>query len=1308
MLFAQVYSTPEGGLWVDPLTWIGGTIPNENDDVVIQGSVYVSNNECHDLTLSNSISALRNVNNASGSITIHGNLYNYGIIGNHPSGNELTVNLFGNLHAGSNVYPQSLNFLGTGNRYLSSDATNIISAVSTISVASSIDTLYAASDISLGLTSAVPPPLFTGTSEQCTFSLVNPYLGMAFDLSLNNCKLNLVKIIGNAADTLHFNNSNTSVYIQNSYLDNLTLTGTVRVHSGNTINNIVNNGNIYNYQSYHYSLDAYGSLVNNGQISSNPSGYNLYLVTYGDITNYGVMRPYHLYLAGAGDRNLKCRPENPFSPTGNIYVSAEVGSVFAGSDLYFTDFDGIRGPISLFAYDSTRTARNLYFTDVDLEDADITAGTNSILSGTGLRLIDSNLTGFRLEGDISFHGTCSINDVLNYAILQNSNSMHYTLTVHGNFTNYGIVRNHPSGYNLTVNAYDDVLNYGSWTCYMLNLYGDDNQNISFGAGHSFAGTYLNDMNSMAGISVVGDDLYLENSTWDLNSVALYLNPGDFDLILNNSVLSECSVISSVNSNLNMTGNSRIGNVSFQAITNIGTLMFYTDTIISRDFVNYGTVQNYNNFHRTLTVQGNIINSGIIRNHPSGYDLYINALGNVINTGTWSSNTLSLTGSSAQLISFPSEHGFLGSYCIDVNSVSPILTNADLNFANTSIDFNGATLVLHPGGYNMNIDNCTLTDAVIHSTEESILNLVNNSRIYNTSFESITTTGTVNLGSNTTFSGNLINLGIIQNYNSFFYTLFVQGNLDNQGTIRNHPSGYYLILYCSQHFVNSGSININSIYYDGAADQNLTDTGTIMIQNLLDTTPTTSLTLLTDLTLTNTMVDLNGSVLVLNSGTRYGKTLSLHGGNIREVVIIGGNNSRLICDSNAFITEFAADELIMEGTILIYGSATIGHLINHGTIKNHLNFSYTLNVTQQLDNYATISNNTSYNLYLNVSGDVYDYGFLSNNYIDFIANTDQHLYQDATADTIRCASIRKSSASGNLILLSDLNVKGCYIDLYSKRLEMNSTRTSYALQLNGAYITRTYLATSGYSTLSMSGNAYLNSIDGDNLILQGTVIIVNSSHFTNVINYANLRNSPSSSSYLYINEGLTNYGTITDFTYDLYLFISGNFTNHGTISNQQVTLNGNTNQEVILDGTQASALFTITSNIGSSVWYRNSVNTGMVGTYINLTPSDPWLLGVWQPYNVSSDIWGRHITVSAGSVVAAPDNVQILQSGTTIILQWNEVTNATAYNLYSSDSPETGFVVQQIGIIDSNPGDGIVQLSIAATATRKFYRITALP
>jgi hypothetical protein len=57
------------------------------------------------------------------------------------------------------------------------------------------------------------------------------------------------------------------------------------------------------------------------------------------------------------------------------------------------------------------------------------------------------------------------------------------------------------------------------------------------------------------------------------------------------------------------------------------------------------------------------------------------------------------------------------------------------------------------------------------------------------------------------------------------------------------------------------------------------------------------------------MDLNNSTLILNDGTRTGKTLNLAGGYLMDTSILGGNGAKLSLSSGAYLSYVTSDELI---------------------------------------------------------------------------------------------------------------------------------------------------------------------------------------------------------------------------------------------------------------------------------------------------------------------------------------------------------------------------------------------------------------
>jgi hypothetical protein len=1646
----EFHSTVAGGWWMDPDTWQSTTYPGPDDDVYIHGIVFiVGENSCHDLHIIGADSMLKAGDLAAGTINVLGDLTSTGWVSNSASYN-LTVNLWGNLSINYHFVPQTFNWQGSGNRTLTChDSYQGIKTRGTTTIAATIDTIFAASDIYFA-PGGTSTPLITGNGHYVVLFLYDPVTRTSYDLYSRSCRLDYLKIVGNGTNTFNFNNDSAlgNVNMANCDLQNLQLTGTHMFENGCTITGITNNGAIYNSPNGTRSLTQYGQLVNNGQIGQAPYGYSFSLYSYGSITNNGLFNPSNLYLRGGEDRILQSTAEYPFKATSSLQGETGLGNIYAGTGLYFTNIQYFNGPFNLKAYSMANEPRTVHFNNVRLYGSTITGMSNSVINGTDFWVENTPLTALRLEGVINFSGQITVTDVISYATLQNSNSGNGALTVNGDFVNNGTVRNNPSGYSFTVNAWDDVRNYGTWTAQTLNLYGDDSQEMSFGTAHPYSGQYFYDLNNAGGIYVVEDDLVINASYMDLNGSTLYLNPGGWNLNLNGTHLTEASIVSDLGNELNMASSSKVSSVSFQSITNAGNLDLASNTQFSGDLVNGGIVQNREGSF-TLTVANNFTNNATVRNNPNGYVLNVTAGGSVVNNGSWNTNNLTLSGSLPQMIHFPPSHPFSGNTFYDTTPASHLYSDADLYFLNTGyIDTNGSIWQLDPGNINLTLDNSTLAEADIHSTlgsvltalnggylstcsfqsvtfagtvnllsnatcsgnvvnngtiqnhggsynlyaggsltnngtlrnnpsgynlvthvagnvinngvwsnyylylngasdqtihfpsgfgftgaylndtnassavivdtntyftgtyidlnlspwiftggydlyldtcyladcqiqsdESTLLSMVNGGSVSNTSFQSITWTGTLNLISNTTVSNYLVNTGTVQNLGSS-YTIYVLGDLNNQGLMRSNPSGYHLYLNCSQNITNTGTISAYQLSFAGAAQQAISSTGSLMVSQLIDTNAASPIKLLTDLPLTNTGMDLNGATVILNDGTRVGVTLSLSGGYLTEAVVTGGNGADLTMGGNAYLSNVTFDDIIFNGTVLIGNDVYVNNLSNNATVMNWSGGSSSLGINGRLDNNAAgIMANNSYVLNLNLYGDVYNYGQLRHYDTFFRGSGDQSVYQDAAADTIRAHSLRKQNSSGTVIMLTDLTIKNCYLDLNSQSLQMQSGRTPHNLYMYGSYITNTNLQTdshsllfmasgayissgvtggdmtwdgevriagsvtvnslanngtivnyggnnaylyvnglfdnngaitevSGYGTylylygdlydrgvmsnrqiyfngtatqniyqdpsaaviscqalrktagtadlvmlsdlrlqncyldlngrnlamqsggadrtLNMSagyitatvlyspGNAvldldngcYLNSISGGNLTFEGNVRIAGNCTFESVVNNAYTRNLPDQTVNLYLNGNLVNNGTFFSESYPLYLRVMGNITNNGTLANRRVYLTGTLDQAVYFNGSETIEYLVVNSNIGNAAWYHDGLPSGLSGISIDLAMSNPNLYGTWQPYVGSTNTWGRIITISPVGTLNPPQNLMIMTDPGGVKLSWDQVAGATSYSVYASTDPQGGFAVLLSGVTDPDPGDGTVEQVIPATAERRFFKVTA--
>ncbi len=79
--YGQIVSTSSGGYWRDASTWVGGIVPVDTNDVVIDGNIILDGygHACHNLTV-NSGDTLYNISTSSNNLKVYGNILNNGVV----------------------------------------------------------------------------------------------------------------------------------------------------------------------------------------------------------------------------------------------------------------------------------------------------------------------------------------------------------------------------------------------------------------------------------------------------------------------------------------------------------------------------------------------------------------------------------------------------------------------------------------------------------------------------------------------------------------------------------------------------------------------------------------------------------------------------------------------------------------------------------------------------------------------------------------------------------------------------------------------------------------------------------------------------------------------------------------------------------------------------------------------------------------------------------------------------------------------------------------------------------------------------
>ncbi|MCD4789231.1 MAG: hypothetical protein K8R37_04465, partial [Bacteroidales bacterium] len=315
------------------------------------------------------------------------------------------------------------------------------------------------------------------------------------------------------------------------------------------------------------------------------------------------------------------------------------------------------------------------------------------------------------------------------------------------------------------------------------------------------------------------------------------------------------------------------------ITGPGTVIIYNSGHECNNLTveSGATLRNYTNGNRVLIVNGNVINNGTITD--PNYSLTLNIAGNLTNNGVWSNKYTNLTGAGTHILSQGPATEFTGTNFTAAASTGNITSLTDLLFNGTNIDLNGDTLIMPAvTGTLLRLTGGRIMDGNIQANGGNLIMYSGayiGANLIITDLYSLDGTVVLN-GTGIEFSGNIINFGVIQNYNNVNSSLNINGNIINNGTITD--PNYYLNLHIT------GNITNNGVWSNRYT--NLTGTGTHILSqgsgaefsgtNFTAVTSTGNITSLTDLTFNGTYVDLNGDTLYMAT---TGSLLSFTAGRI---------------------------------------------------------------------------------------------------------------------------------------------------------------------------------------------------------------------------------------------------------------------------------------------------------------------------------------------------------------------------------------------------------------------------------------------
>jgi hypothetical protein len=366
-------------------------------------------------------------------LPITGNFTNNGVVKNFRDGNELDIQIKGDLINNGPYHPRTTRFIGTNTQHITM-ATG--------------DTLYGQ------YIATTAKELISNTDL-----IINGSMDLNGDsLEMNNHLLEIDGSLSNAKlfDALLKNGLLTNVVTENG----LTLSGTVTLEDGNVFNGgIVNDGmlrcNSYGGGARIFVLNINGPLHNNDTITDMGAGWMLYMYVTGNIHNSGVWSNSRTYLTGTTGQSLYLDSGMVFG--GDFYNSDSGNTILALTNLIFTGNVNLSKSTLNMNGHTLRMQPGEWLYGGSLQDAKMVNGSIDNLKFLGTTELSGNIF---IQNQITARSNITIQDTV-LPKPYSGGSIIYPVSIVGNVLNNGLVQN-TGGWYIDMTIAGNVTNKGIW------------------------------------------------------------------------------------------------------------------------------------------------------------------------------------------------------------------------------------------------------------------------------------------------------------------------------------------------------------------------------------------------------------------------------------------------------------------------------------------------------------------------------------------------------------------------------------------------------------------------------------------------------------------------------------------------------------------------------------------------------------------------------------------------------------------------------------------------------------------------------
>ncbi len=581
-----------------------------------------------------------------------------------------------------------------------------------------------------------------------------------------------------------------------------------------------------------YMFTASGTIWNKGKIDGDNSLFPLAFTVGGDLFNEGTWKSFQIVFSDTLTHILRAEPGSLFSPT---FVYADSAHIISDRDAYLDNVEFRAQKLELQVDHVTQQPTTFHFLNNSIFRVDEIIGQDNAVAGdSGSYIwtpINVSVPVFRdihiggetvLNWNIMVEGNIVIDDTLR--LIDNFTNTR-SVSVSGNIENNGAVLPNNLGYGLTWDCDGNVTNSGVWESNVLTFTGTGSYYLFTDLTSTFNPSAIQALSC----TIVSDSsLRFDDVTIQIRKLILQPN---HDLFLQlHSILRVDTLIGNHN-RLHCNDSSELwwtasgsGTPVYENILLDGTARVNSNLTFEGSLVVEGAMQILDGItnNKTITVNGNIENTGSITFNNINYGLMFTIAGNLENRGQWQSAAVTMSGTGTHHLFTDPGQSFnpVGFYAVN----STVMSDTTLRFDDVTIQIK--KLFLQPGHDLMLQQHSILrVDTLIGNYNR--LHCNDTSELWWTAsgsgtpvYENIILDGTARVNSNLTFDGSLMVEGTLQmlDGSTTNRTIFVNGDLMNTGTIQPNNLGYLLFFTVEGNLENAGQWESGVVELKGTTTQ----------------------------------------------------------------------------------------------------------------------------------------------------------------------------------------------------------------------------------------------------------------------------------------------------------------------------------------------------------------------------------------------------------------------------------------------------------------------------------------------------------